>query len=100
MRLRILNCGCCELFKAGVHGAAFGLAAVMGLYNAAAWVRRREPHLAVNAILYAALTAWEHQHMAHHLRQRLPTPELLVDDQSAPLNEPDAGTIAREHAAA
>ncbi len=58
---------------------AFGLAAVMGLYNAAAWVRRREPHLAVNAILYAALTAWEHQHMAHHLRQRLPTPELPED---------------------
>jgi hypothetical protein len=40
----------------------------MGAYNAAAWLRRRQPHLAINAVLYAALTAWEQQHVAHHLR--------------------------------
>jgi hypothetical protein len=39
----------------------------MGLYNAAAWLARREQHLAVNAVLYAALTAWEQQQVAHHL---------------------------------
>lgn len=76
MRLRILNCGSCETFKAGVHGTALGLAAVMGLYNAAAWLRRREPHLAVNAILYAALTAWEHRHVSHHLRHHSQFSEL------------------------
>jgi hypothetical protein len=39
----------------------------MGIYNAAAWLARREKHLAVNAVLYTALTAWEQQHVAHHL---------------------------------
>ena len=67
IQLRVLHCGSCETLKAGVHATALGLFAVMGLYNAAAWLCRRERHLAVNAILYAALTAWEQQHVAHHL---------------------------------
>lgn len=41
----------------------------MGLYNAAAWLSRRERHLAVNAVLYAVLVAWEQQHVAHHLKE-------------------------------
>jgi hypothetical protein len=40
----------------------------MGLYNAAAWLKRRETRLAVNAILYAGLAAWEQHHVAHHIR--------------------------------
>jgi hypothetical protein len=63
----LLQCGSCEPLKAGVHGTALGLFAVMGLYNAAAWLARREQHLAVNAVLYAALTAWEKAQVAHHL---------------------------------
>jgi hypothetical protein len=39
----------------------------MGLYNAAAWLMRREQHLAVNAVVYAALSAWEQKHVARHL---------------------------------
>lgn len=58
MELRFLQCGSCEPLKLGVHAGAFGLAVVMGLYNAAAWLRRREPHLVINAVVYAALTAW------------------------------------------
>lgn len=65
--LKVLKCGNCEVLKAAVHGTALGLAALCGLYNAAAWLSRREQHLAVNAVLYAALTAWEQQHVAHHL---------------------------------
>ena len=38
----------------------------MGLYNAAAFLKRRERHLAVNTVLYAVLTAWEQQHVVHH----------------------------------
>ena len=68
MQLTVLQCGECEPLKAGVHGSALALAAVMGLYNAAAWLRRRDAHLAVNALLYAALAAWEQHHVAHHLR--------------------------------
>lgn len=65
--LTVLDCGSCEALKLGVHAATLGLAVVMGAYNAAAWVRRREQHLAVNAVLYAALIAWEREHVAHHL---------------------------------
>lgn len=67
MRLEVLNSGSCETLKASVHSAALGLAIVMGLYNAAAWFRRRQPHLAVNAVFYVALVLWEQQHVAHHL---------------------------------
>lgn len=67
--MEMLQCGNCERLKTGVHAVAFGLAAVCGLYNAAAWVSRRQPHLAVNALLYAALMAWEQQHVAHHLAE-------------------------------
>jgi len=38
----------------------------MGLYNAAAWLARRDRHLAVNTVLYAALILWEQHHVAHH----------------------------------
>jgi hypothetical protein len=69
MEMSLLRCGSCEPLKAGVHATALGLSAVMGLYNAAAWLTRREMHLAVNAVLYTMLTAWEQQHVAHHLAE-------------------------------
>ena len=67
MQLSVLQCGSCEPLKASVHGTALALFAVMGLYNAAAWLARREQHLAVNAVVYAALTAWEQQQVSRHL---------------------------------
>lgn len=88
MELRILKCGTCEPLKLGVHAGAFGLAVVMGLYNAAAWLSRREPHLAINAVLYAALTAWETEHVRHHLvemRRLRPEPRLEVEPDEPPL---------------
>ena len=69
MQLNVLQCGECETLKAGVHGSALALLALMGLYNAAAWLKRRDAHLAVNAVVYGALVAWEQKHVAHHLRQ-------------------------------
>jgi len=78
MELRILQCGNCEHLKLGVHASAFGLAAIMGLYNAAAWLSRRETHLAINTVLYVALTAWEREHVLHHLEElRHPRPTLV-----------------------
>jgi hypothetical protein len=65
--MHILKCGNCERLKTSVHAATLALTALCGLYNAAAWLKRRETHLAVNAVLYAALTAWEREHVAHHL---------------------------------
>jgi hypothetical protein len=66
MDIEILDRGTSEEIKLGVHAAALGLAVVMGAYNAAAFLKRRERHLAVNTVLYAVLTAWEQQHVAHH----------------------------------
>ena len=67
--LSVLQCGECETLKAGIHATALGLAAVMGVYNAAAWCYRKDhkTHLAVNTVLYAVLTVWEQRHVAHHL---------------------------------
>jgi hypothetical protein len=65
--LPILDSGNCEPFKAAVHATALGLSALMGCYNAAAWLRRRQNHLAVNAVLYLTAVIWEQRHVAHHL---------------------------------
>ena len=89
--LPVLQCGNSEPLKAGVHAAALGLFAVMGLYNAAAWLARRDRHLAVNAVLYTVLTAWEKHHVANHVaairrcaEMAGPTPVV------APVPNPDA----------
>jgi hypothetical protein len=68
MHLTVLQCGSCETLKMSVHATALGLSALMGAYNAAAWLSRRDKHLAVNAVLYALLAAWEQKHVAHHMR--------------------------------
>jgi hypothetical protein len=65
--LPILDVGSCEPLKAAIHGAALSLAALMCAYNTAAWWRRRQRHLAVNAILYIAATVWEQRQVAHHM---------------------------------
>src|SRR3954462_14787996 len=75
MDLKVLKSGNCEELKLGVHAVALGLAALCGVYNAAAWLSRREQHLAVNAVLYAALIAFEQRHVAHHMAElRQPKP--------------------------
>jgi hypothetical protein len=63
---RLVQPGFCEELKLGVHAAALTLAAVMGAYNAVAWLVRRERHLGVNTVIYAALIVWEQQLVAHH----------------------------------
>ena len=69
MSLPVLQCGNCEPLKASFHATALGLCAIMGLYNAAAFLSRRQRHLAVNAIVYTALTVWEQRHVSHHVAE-------------------------------
>jgi len=98
MDLEVLECGKCEPLKLGVHAAALGIAAICGLYNAAAWLSRREQHLAINAVLYAALIAIEQRHVVHHIAElRRPMSEPVSID-AAPLAEPS--TAAGEAAIA
>jgi hypothetical protein len=65
--VELLNPGRCEPLKAAVHGVLFTTAAVCAAYNTAAWLRRRQRHLAVNAVIYSAAVLWERCHIAHHL---------------------------------
>ena len=67
--MKVLHCGSCEEMKLGVHATSLGLALLCGAYNAAAWLARREHHLAVNTVLYSALIVWEQRHVAHHLKE-------------------------------
>jgi hypothetical protein len=69
MDLKVLKCGNCEELKLGIHATTLGLAALCGLYNAAAWLSRREQHLALNTVMYAMLIAVEQRHVAHHIAE-------------------------------
>lgn len=91
MDLDVLHCGSCEEVKLGVHATALGIAALCGLYNAAAWLRRREQHLAVNTVLYAALVVWEHRHVAHHAAE-------LQRPRTGPIVSADALHLVRQPA--
>jgi len=91
--LAILYPGNCEPLKATFHGVALVLAAVMGAYNTAAWMRRRQSHLAINATIYIAAVIWEQRHVAHHLFPCLPSASPVIVDVNAP--EEDRATQAR-----
>ncbi len=98
MDLKVLKCGNCEELKLGVHGLALGIAALCGLYNAAAWLSRREQHLAVNAVLYSALIVFEQRHVVHHIaeiRRPRDVPEPAVEaDRPAEAALSDAPPLA------
>ena len=71
----MLDTGTCEPFKAAVHGLMLATAALCAAYNSAAWLKRRERHLAINAVLYSAVVCWEYCHVVHHLAAcRIPQP--------------------------
>jgi hypothetical protein len=82
MDLKVLKCGNCEELKLGVHALALGVAAVCGVYNAAAWLSRRERHLAFNTLMYAALIAVEQQHVSHHIAE-LRRPQAVPEPSTA-----------------
>jgi hypothetical protein len=64
----MLNVGQCEPLKAAVHGVLMATVAVCAAYNTAAWLKRRQRHLAINAIVYIGAMLWERAHIVHHLR--------------------------------
>lgn len=65
---RMLDSGRCEPMKAAVHGVLLATVAVCAAYNTAAWIKRRQRHLAINAVIYTAAVWWERCHVLHHLR--------------------------------
>jgi len=71
----MLDVGQCEPLKAAVHGVMLATVAVCAAYNAAAWLKRRQPHLAINALVYGAAILWERSHVMHHLVECGPAKE-------------------------
>lgn len=65
--VKLLDSGRCEPLKAVVHGVLFATVGVCAAYNTAAWLRRRQRHLAINAVIYTAALVWERCHIVHHL---------------------------------
>jgi hypothetical protein len=94
----MLDVGQCEPLKAAVHGVLLATVTVCAAYNAAAWLKRRQPHLAINAVVYGIAMWWEHSHVQHHLvecgpakRARLGEPERQAGARAAvPQEELDA----------
>ena len=68
-----LDQGADELLKGMVHGAVLLLAGACAAYNGLAYRRRPERRLAVNAVLYGALVAWEVWQASRHLRRSPPS---------------------------
>lgn len=93
--LAILYPGKCEPLKAAFHGAALVLAGVMGAYNIAAWLRRRQSHLAVNAVIYLAAACWEQRHVSHHMH---PCLAVIPSDAARPEGVADPGSKRAEAA--
>jgi hypothetical protein len=92
MDLPVLQCGKCEPLKLSVHAGMLGIATLCLAYNAAAWLSRRQTHLAVNTVLYSCLTIWEQRHVAHHLAE-------LRRPRTAPAPETGTGEKIEEVAA-
>lgn len=60
--------GANEPVKASVHAALGTLAAICLAYNMAAFILRRERHLARNVLLYTGICALELAQVRRHLR--------------------------------
>jgi hypothetical protein len=78
---------------------ALGLTVLMGAYNAAAWLRRRQRHLAINAVIYFTAAIWEQGHVARHLAPCLqaapPCKEAArPSEDTAPDVAPDTAKVA------
>ncbi len=81
MGMTVLQCGTCERLKASTHAVALGVAAVCAAYNLAAFMVRRQRHLAINTVVYSAAVFWEATHVRHHLAACTPKPAEPVQEK-------------------
>ena len=76
----MLDVGECEPLKAAVHGVLLATVTVCAAYNAAAWLKRRQPHLAINAVIYGFAIWWESSHVRHHMVACAPAAEARLGE--------------------
>ena len=73
--------GHAEPVKGAFHGLATVVCGLMFAYNTTAWLFRREPHLAMNALVYGSAILYEgvqtHRHVAARFSTRLDEPRPL-----------------------
>jgi len=81
---KMLDNGECEPLKAAVHGAMFATVCLCAAYNTAAWLKRRQRHLAINAIIYISAAWWERGHILHHLEPCVQRPEVGPEEAGLP----------------
>jgi hypothetical protein len=60
--------GHAERLKGAVHVVLGAFALTAGLYNAGAWLSRRDRHLATNVAVYAMVMVYEARQVWRHLR--------------------------------
>ena len=60
-----------EPVKGAVHGLAAVVCGLMFTYNTTAWLFRREPHLAINALVYGSAILYEGVQTRRHVAARL-----------------------------
>jgi hypothetical protein len=81
---KMLDNGECEPLKAAVHGVMFATVCLCAAYNTAAWLKRRQRHLAINAIIYISAAWWERGHILHHLEPCVQRPEVGPEEAGLP----------------
>jgi hypothetical protein len=98
----MLNVGRCEPMKAAVHCVLLVTVSVCAAYNAAAWLKRRQPHLAINAVIYGMAVWWERAHVMHHLvcipQERTPLVGLVETERQSGESATALGGSTREAA--
>lgn len=67
--MNFFRSGVAEELKGAVHAVALGTLTVMACYNLGAFLMRREPHLALNVVLYGA-GAWYEVGQVRRHRER------------------------------
>ena len=73
-----------EPLKATVHCALGILGAVCAIYNGVAYLRRKEPRLLMNTIVYAGLTCLEVYQVSRHIEHATTTPPPCTTHRTAP----------------
>ena len=63
--------GHAEPVKGAFHGLAAVVCGLMFAYNTAAWLFRREPHLAMNALVYGTAILYEGVQTNRHVAARI-----------------------------
>ena len=73
--------GHAEPVKGAFHGLAAVVCGLMFAYNTTAWLFRRQPHLAINALVYGSAILYEGVQTHRHIAARAATSQDAVARQ-------------------